>query len=133
VIDAAGVPVVVHCCAPDAPITLLREAGAAAVAVDLAQLGSALDPLGEALDAGTGLFAGAVPSTGAAGAPALDKAAADQVLDLWNKLGFPLRQLPGQVVVTPACGLAGATPGYARAATTAARDAARRLTDAALG
>jgi len=90
-------------------------------------------PLGEALDAGTGLFAGAVPSTGAAGAPALDKAAADQVLDLWNKLGFPLRQLPGQVVVTPACGLAGATPGYARAATTAARDAARRLTDAALG
>ncbi len=64
VIDAAGVPVVVHCCAPDAPVTLLREAGAAAVALDLTQLGN-LDPIGEALDAGIGLFAGAVPTSGA--------------------------------------------------------------------
>jgi methionine synthase II (cobalamin-independent) len=129
VIDAAGVPVLVHCCAPDAPITLLREAGAVAVALDLAQLGD-LDPLGEALDAGMGLFAGVVPTSG--GAPS-DKAAAEAVLGLWNKLGFPLKQLPGQVVVTPACGLAGASPGYARAATKAVRDAARRLVDAALG
>jgi hypothetical protein len=129
VIDAAGVPVLVHCCAPNAPIGLLREAGAVAVSLDLALLGD-LDPLGEALDAGTGLFAGAVPTSG--GAPSA-KAAADRVLDLWGKLGFPLAQLPGQVVVTPACGLAHATPAHARAATSAVREAARRLVDAAHG
>jgi Cobalamin-independent synthase, Catalytic domain len=129
VVDAVGVPVAVHCCAPDAPIGLLREAGAVAVSLDLSLLGD-LDPVGEALDAGMGLFAGAVPTSG--GSPS-GKAAADAVLDVWNKLGFPLRQLPEQVVVTPACGLAGASPAYARAATTATREAARRLVDAALG
>ncbi len=170
VIDAAGVPVLVHCCAPDAPIGLLREAGAVAVGLDLALLGD-LDPLGEAVDGGLGLFAGAVPTSppargagvrDAAGArdaaeardvagggdrssdrpgddepgtrPAgLDRAAAERVLDVWRKLGFPLKPLPEQVVVTPACGLAGASPAYARAATTAVREAARRLVDAALG
>ena len=35
--------------------------------------------------------------------------------------------LPGQVVVTPACGLAGATPGYARAALTACARPRKRL------
>ncbi len=130
VIDAAGVPVLVHCCAPAAPIALLRECGAAAVALDLSLLGTDLDPLGEALDAGTGLFAGLVPTSG--GTPS-GKAAADAMLDVWGKLGFPLSQLPGQVVVTPACGLAGVSPAYARAATEASREAARRLLDAALG
>ncbi|RQX18838.1 methionine synthase, partial [Micromonospora chalcea] len=33
------------------------------------------------------------------------------------------------VVVTPACGLAGATPAYARAVLTACRDAGRRLAE----
>ena len=56
-------------------------------------------------------------------------AVADSVTDVWQKLGFPLPRLPEQVVVTPACGLAGATPAYARAALTTAVEAARRLTD----
>jgi methionine synthase II (cobalamin-independent) len=128
VVDAVGVPVLLHCCAPDAPVALFREAGAVAVSLDLTRLGG-IDPLGEALDAGIGLFAGVVPTTGRPS----DQAAADTVLDLWGKLGFPLSDAPAQVVVTPTCGLAGASPALARAATTAAREAARRLIDTALG
>lgn len=68
-VTASGVPVVVHCCAKNPPLTMLREAGAVAVSLDLDQfdLGAAadLDGLGEVLDAGMGLFAGVVPATGA--------------------------------------------------------------------
>jgi hypothetical protein len=129
VIAAAGVPVVVHCCAPDAPVALLRSAGAVAVGLDLS-LVTDLDPLGEAIDAGIGLFAGALPSTGTRPDAA---AAAARVGQLWGKLGFPVADLPRRVVVTPACGLAGASPAAARALTTATREAARRLLDEAYG
>jgi methionine synthase II (cobalamin-independent) len=161
VIDAAGVPVIAHCCAPAAPIGVFRSAGAKGLALDLSlDLGAAgLDTLGEALDAGLGLFAGAVPSLGpadgrlqaasaeesAASAPAGGRTQAasaggnsdiagpssadiaDRVRKLWRRIGFPLSDLAGQVVVTPACGLAGANPEYVRAALTACREAGRRL------
>lgn len=124
VIGAARVPVVVHCCAPDPPTGLFRDAGAVAVALDL-ELVTDLDPLGEALDAGAGLLAGAVPTR--APAPPTGGETAARVAELWHRLGFPAEQLPQQVVVTQACGLAGATPEYARAALAASREAARQL------
>ena len=133
-IAAVGVPVVVHCCAPGAPVALVRSAGAAAVGLDLA-LATDLDPIGEAVDAGLGLFAGALPTSGPGGAGAAPRpdaaAAAARVMELWGKLGFPLADLPKRVVVTPACGLADASPAAARAVTTASREAARRLLDEA--
>ena len=129
VVAAAGAPVVVHCCAPDVPLQVVRDAGAAAVGFDLGLLED-LDPLGEAIEAGLGLFAGAVdtrsPSDGRAPTP---KQIADRVRKVWDRLGFPAERLPGQVVVTPACGLAGASPTYARAVLAACRDAARRLAE----
>ncbi|NED54474.1 methionine synthase, partial [Micromonospora aurantiaca] len=54
---------------------------------------------------------------------------ADRIRRVWDQLGFPRRRLAEQVVVTPACGLAGATPAYARAVLTACRDAGRRLAE----
>lgn len=126
-VEAVGVPVVVHCCAPDVPVGLIRGAGAVAVSLDLDLL-TELEPLGEALDAGFGLFAGAVP-TMATSRPEAGEAA-DRVRQLWNRLGFPPERLPEQVVVTQSCGLAGATPEYARAALAAGREAARRLAEA---
>jgi len=126
VIAAVGVPVVVHCCAPDVPVRLIRAAGAVGVALDLS-LGPALDPLGEALDAGGGLFAGAFA---AVGTPPPAATVAATVADLWHKLGLPADRLREQVVVTPACGAAGATPADARAALTVAREAAQRLLEA---
>jgi hypothetical protein len=128
VIDAVGVPVVIHSCAPGVPLQTLRDAGAAAVSLDLGLLKD-LDPLGEAIEAGIGLFAGAVPSLPVAGGEADGKVAAERVRKLWGRLGFPEARLGRQVVVTPACGLAGATPAYARAALTACREAGRRLAE----
>ncbi|MFD6754815.1 methionine synthase [Micromonospora gifhornensis] len=129
VIEAAGVPTVVHCCASDVPLELIRSAGAVGVALDLSRV-TELDPLGEALDAGLGLLAGAVPTSPppAAGAPTSAQVA-DRVRGLWDRLGFPRAQLAEQVVVTPACGLAGATPAYVRAVLAACRDAGRRLAE----
>jgi hypothetical protein len=144
IVEAVDVPVVVHCCAPRPPLRLFRDAGAIGVAVDLALLGSdvaAQDELGELFDGGLGLLAGAVPTSGA---PSLDGRkdafqadsgqegllsgrAVDAITGLWRRLGFSLDLLPEQVVVTPACGLAGATPAYARSALTACVEAARRL------
>ncbi|MGC9666243.1 methionine synthase [Planosporangium sp. 12N6] len=129
IVDAVGVPVIVHCCAPAVPVDLVRTAGAAAVALDLSLLDD-LDPLGEALDAGLGLVAGAAdtrPSAG--GRPPTSAQVAARVREVWAKLGFPATRLAEQVVVSPACGLAGATTGYARAVTAACRDAGRRLAE----
>ncbi|MFD2768159.1 methionine synthase [Micromonospora eburnea] len=129
VIEAAGVPTVVHCCAPDVPLELIRAAGAVGVALDLG-LVTDLDPLGEAIDAGLGLLAGAAPALPpTAGRAPTSAQVADRVRQLWDRLGFPRRRLAEQVVVTPACGLAGATPAYARAVLTACRDAGRRLSE----
>lgn len=117
-VAAAGVPVIVHCCAPDVPIGLIREAGVAGVALDLSLLRD-LDPLGEAIEAGLGVVAGSAGRTPAE--------VADRVRDLWGKLGFPAARLAEQVVVSPPCGLAGMSWPAARAALAASRDAARRL------
>jgi methionine synthase II (cobalamin-independent) len=125
VVQAVDTPVVVHCCAPDVPLQVVRDAGAVAVALDLG-LVKDLDPLGEAVEAGLGLLAGAAD----AGHPPTPAQVADRVRTLWDRLSFPAARLPQQVVVTPACGLAGATGPYARAVLAACRDAGRRLAEA---
>lgn len=129
VVEAVGVPTLVHCCAPDVPLELIRSTGAVAVALDL-DLVTKLDPLGEAIDAGLGVLAGAAPTRppSAGGAPTSAQIA-DRVRQVWDRLGFPRRQLAEQVVITPACGLADATPEYARAVLAACRDAGRRLAE----
>jgi methionine synthase II (cobalamin-independent) len=132
VVEAAGVPVIVHCCAAGVPLGVLRESGAAAVGLDLALVGEGdLEALGEALDGGLGLFAGAAatrpPSDGRAPSSA---DLAGVVRDVWRRLGFPASRLAEQAVVTPACGLAGAPPEYARGVLTACREAGRRLMQA---
>ncbi|MGY0005520.1 methionine synthase [Micromonospora sp. I033] len=129
VLEAAGVPTVVHCCAPDVPLELIRTAGAVGVALDL-ELVTDLDPLGEAVDAGLGLLAGAAPALPPpAGRAPTSAQVADRVRRVWDQLGFPRRRLAEQVVVTPACGLAGATPAYVRTVLAACRDAGRRLAE----
>ena len=129
VVETAGAPVVLHCCAPDVPLQVVRDAGAAAVGLDLALL-TDLDPLGEAIEAGLGVFAGALPALPAPGARGpSSKQVADRVRTLWQRLGFPAARLPEQVVVTPACGLAGAPEAYVRAALKACREAGRRIAE----
>ena len=117
-------PVIVHCCAPRMPLTLFRAAGAAALSFDLG-LVQDLDAVGEAVDAGMHLLPGVVPGTDAA--LPLPKATASRVQAWWRELGFPADDLAAAVTLTPACGLAGATPGYARDAMTHVREAAKYL------
>ncbi|MGY1856736.1 methionine synthase [Modestobacter sp. SYSU DS0290] len=123
-VGAIAAPVVVHCCANRAPLELFRAAGAAAVSFDLGMVQD-LDDLGTAVEAGTHLLVGVVPGTDAAlGAP---KVTASRVQSWWRELGFPVEHLHEAVTLTPACGLAGASPAYARAAMQHVREAAKFL------
>ncbi|CAM5616828.1 Methionine synthase II (Cobalamin-independent) OS=Streptomyces griseomycini OX=66895 GN=FHS37_007015 PE=4 SV=1 [Streptomyces griseomycini] len=123
-----GGPVVVHSCAPDVPFALLRRAGAAAVSFDFSLLTERDDEaIGEAVENGTRLFAGVVPGTDA---PLSDPAGSVMgVRTLWRRLGLRPGLLPEAVTVTPACGLAGASPEYARTAYAHCVRAARSLAD----
>jgi methionine synthase II (cobalamin-independent) len=125
VIDAMNAFPIVHCCAPDVPYGMLRAAGARAISVD-ASLIRDEDAVGEAVEAGTGLLLGVIPGTDTR-LPA-PKASVAPVRELWHRLG--LGALAETVVVTPVCGLAGASPGYARAALKHCREAARVLAEA---
>jgi len=116
---------IVHCCAGDAPLALFRGAGADAVALDAA-LSTDRDALGEAVEAGTSLWLGVVPSTDAR--ISLD-GAREPIQNLWRELGFADDQLATALVPTPACGLAGASPDYARRALEVVRDVGRSLRD----
>jgi methionine synthase II (cobalamin-independent) len=124
VVAAVERPVVVHCCAARVPLDLFRAAGAAAVSFDLG-LVQELDPVGVAVEAGTRLFLGVVPGTDAP-LPA-PKATATRVQAWWNELGFSPDQLATSVTLTPSCGLAGASPTYARSAMAHVREAAKYL------
>jgi hypothetical protein len=136
------------------------------VGFDLSQLRRGEEEtLAELVEAGLGVFVGAVPAT--PGAPAgpsgnnrtpertssqrtssestgSDRASAGQlpsreavagrVVELWRRMGWPAARGTGgtsgiaaQVVITPACGLAGAPPGYAKTALACCREAGRLL------
>ncbi|WP_265736723.1 methionine synthase [Peterkaempfera griseoplana] len=128
VIRAVDVPVAVHCCAPGVPIGLLRRAGAAAVSLDLALLTERDDDaVGEAVEGGTSILAGVLP---AVDAPLSDPAGSVAVVRrLWRRLGFDPESLARRVVVTPSCGLAGASPAHARRVLSQSVMAARSLAD----
>jgi methionine synthase II (cobalamin-independent) len=128
VTEAVDVPVVVHCCAPDMPLQVIRDSRAAAVAFDLSLIKD-LDPVGEAIEAGLGLFVGAAPTRPVAGRKPEAKEIAERVEKLWQRLGFPAARLPRQVVITPACGLAGAPVPYVRALLKACHEAGRRISE----
>ena len=149
VIASTGQYTIVHCCAPGVPFGLIRLAGASGIAFDLSQLRRGEeDIVAEAAEAGQGLLIGAVPTgTAPAAAPATGaerasqarispndgsteaRDTADRVIRLYQRLGLPLVTLPAQAVITPACGLAGASPAHARAVLTRCREAGSMLAE----
>jgi hypothetical protein len=142
---------VVHCCGNGVPFGIIRLAGADALSFDLSQLRRGEENgVAEAAEAGMGVFTGAIlavpgpaPTVGGPGRPGgvsragIDPAGssdearqtAERVIRLWRRLGLPLDTLPGQAVITPACGLAGASSAQARAALTRCRQAASMLAE----
>lgn len=132
-VDAAGVPVVVHCCAADVPFELLTDAGVAAVSFDLQAASSGegldLDVVGAQIERGLALWLGVVPALGPGAAPAV-RSVLEPVRELWSRLGFDPGLLGRTVTLTPACGLAGASDGWARTALRLVTQAARVLAEA---
>src|SRR5690348_957665 len=150
VIASTGKYTVVHSCSTAVPFGIIRAAGAGALSFDLSQLRRGeQDAVAEAAEAGLGLLTGVMPavpepaSPGPAGpgpagptgtvAPgdgsAEARQAAERVINLWRRLGLPLDTCAAQAVITPACGLAGASPDQARAALTRCREAGSMLAE----
>lgn len=123
---AGGGATVVHCCAADVPIGLLRRAGAGGISTDLSVLpASAYEELATALDEGARVFLGVAAATGAT-APST-KAVLERALRFLDMLGFDPGEVADRLVLTPACGLAGASASYTEGALGAVRTAAAEL------
>jgi hypothetical protein len=129
VVAAGGVPMV-HCCASRPPIAVLRAAGAVAVSVDTANLDPTDDEaIGVAVEGNTCLLLGLLPSSGP-GVPPIVRDVVAPARGLWRRLGFNPEKLAHIAVVTPSCGLAGASDGWVRSALRLARQAGRVLLEA---
>ena len=123
----AGAEPWVHSCAPGTPLDLVRGAGARGLAVDLAVLSAAdHDRAAEALEAGETLALGVVPSADPATTPT-DAQVTESVVRWLDMVGLDPEVVGDRLVLTPSCGLAGATPAWAHRSLTLLRDAAGHL------
>jgi methionine synthase II (cobalamin-independent) len=119
---------IVHCCAPDVPLALLRNTGVKAVSLDTTLLGAkGWESVAATVESGVDLFAGVVPTVEP---HAKVTEVIDPLVAMWRGVGLPLTEL-SRVTLTPACGLAGLTPSGARSVQRLAVDAARALTETA--
>lgn len=119
---------VVHCCAADVPLVLLRNTGAKAVSLDIALLGArGWESVAATVESGVELWAGVVPTDETIGKVT---EAIDPLIEAWGRVGLPRTDL-SSVTLTPACGLAGLTPLGAQRLQQLAVDAARALTETA--
>lgn len=123
-ITDAGAEPWVHSCAADVPWGLLRGAGATGLSADLGVQGATqVDELAEALEAGTTLALGVVPALDPGSAPT-DSGVTERVLRWLDMLGLAPSD---RLVLTPSCGLAGASPTWARQALRISSQAARNV------
>jgi methionine synthase II (cobalamin-independent) len=126
-ISGAGAESWVHTCAARTPLDLLRGAGSQGLSVDEAQLlPGDLDEIAVSLEAGETLALGVVPSLDP-GTPPEPARVTGRVLGLLEMLGLDPGVVANQIILTPACGLAGASPAWVRQALAICRTAARDL------
>ncbi|WP_322919719.1 uroporphyrinogen decarboxylase/cobalamine-independent methonine synthase family protein [Nocardioides renjunii] len=126
-ITDAGGEAWVHSCAPQTPWALVAGTGVAGLSTDLDVLGPAdLDTFAEALEAGRTAALGVVPSTDPATEPS-DAPITERVQRWLDMLGLDPEVVAEHLVVTPTCGLAGASPAWARRAVRLSATVARNL------
>lgn len=124
--DAGGEPWV-HSCGPT-PWGLVVGAGAQGLSVDLSMVSADdLDTCAEALEGGATLALGVVPSTDPSGAAPTDTHLTERVLRWLDMLGLDPDVVVGQLVITPTCGLAGASQDWVRGALSLGRSVAGNL------
>lgn len=114
----SGARTVLHSCAPDVPVALAAGAGFDAISFDLS-LASPGDEWAAAFDSGLDLWPGVIPSTTSEGIS--DRVLGKRVEDFFSALGFGIDAYADRLVVTPTCGLAGASPTWAKQALGLAR------------
>jgi methionine synthase II (cobalamin-independent) len=120
-ITDAGARPVVHSCAPDVPVELLAGAGFTAISFDLG-LVRPDDVWAETFEKGVDLWFGVVPSTDTADVS--HKAMLERIQTFFGRFGFDEQSYDDRLVVTPTCGLAGASPQWAGRALAAAQSVA---------
>lgn len=119
VLAAVRAYTIVHCCAAGFPFETVTGAGADAISLDLSLLKPReYDQLAGAAEAGAGLLLGAAKSNVQSGnaerAGVTAAGIAETVRELWRMMGLPAAGYAERVVITPACGLAAASPDQAR-------------------
>ena len=123
-VASVGPDVLLHSCAPDLPWNLLQRSTIGAVSVDASTLRAAdLDGIAGFVESGRAVMLGVLPTRTPDRRPSVEEVAAS-VVAVTDRLGFGRSALRDRVGVTPACGLAGATPRWARTAIELARKVA---------
>lgn len=123
-VSAAGARAWVHSCAPATPWELVTAPG---LLLDLDVTTAAeLDTVAEALEAGRTVGLGVVPSIDPGTDPG-DKGPAERVLRVLDMLGLDPDLYRDQLVITPGCGSAGASAGWARRALVLSRSVAENI------
>ncbi|WP_375481211.1 methionine synthase [uncultured Mycobacterium sp.] len=129
-VAAAGADVLLHSCASPLPWNLLQASSFHAVSVDArtARHTADLDGIAEFVESGRTVMLGVVPASAPAQRPSVEEIAAATVA-ITDRLAFARPQLRERIGITPACGLAGATPEWARTAIKLARRAAQAFAE----
>jgi methionine synthase II (cobalamin-independent) len=121
---SVGADVLLHSCAPKLPWDLLQRSVISAISVDASTLRAPdLDGIAAFVESGRAVLLGVVDAGAPERRPAVEEVAA-AVVAVTDRLGFERSALRDRIGVTPACGLAGATPQWARTAIGLARRAA---------
>ena len=128
-VAVVGGEVALHSCAGALPWSMLQRSALRAVSFDLSTLTAGdLEGVGEFVESGRTLMLGVVPATVPDSRPSPEEVAGS-VVDFTDRLGFARAVLPDRIGVTPACGMAGATPRWARTAIELAQKAADAIAD----
>ncbi|MEE3852679.1 vitamin-B12 independent methionine synthase [Gordonia sp. LSe1-13] len=114
-VEQVGRPALVHSCAP-VRWDLIQRMRGVGWSLDLTTTTTEdLDGLGNLLDRGDLLVAGVVPAV-TAERRVRAESVAQRLAGLTDRIGLDRKVLAQSVIVSPTCGLAGADPGWAKAA-----------------
>jgi methionine synthase II (cobalamin-independent) len=128
-VAAVGAEALLHSCAPDLPWDLLQRSIISALSVDAGTLRAAdLDGIAAFVESGRTVMLGVVGAGAPQRRPSAEEVAA-AVVAVTDRLGFERAALRDRIGVTPACGLAAATPEWARTALGLVRKAAEAFAE----